>query len=277
MVNRWLGILLGGAMLLANAGVFVRDVLPRWMPNDPPPNDAQMLELGQSRFVQLGIFDDEGRRIGAHWTRSHRKLVGDFVTVSSTTLLGPIELPAANLPRVRVDSELIFRGSTQRLDDLDFRLHGLGFPFRVRGEAMPTGEFACTWRIASETGSFMLAADAPAALGDVIRPFDRLPQLEVGQTWQIKLLNPLAAFGPPGELAVESEPVLIEVTGRQRIVHGGQQVETFVVEGGGATAYVADDGRVLRQEVQAPLLGTLLLLDEPYDQHAREEALRRFP
>ncbi len=277
MANRWLGIILGGLMLLANAGIFVRDILPRWLPNDPPPNDAQLLAPGEARQVQVGIFDDDGRRIGTSWTRSHRKPSGDFIIVNTTTVLGPLPLPGITVPRVRVESEVALRGSTKRVDDVDLRIHGLGFPFRVRGEAMPTGEFVCSWRIANESGTFLLDADAPAALGDVIRPFDRLPELEVGQTWRVKLLNPLAALGPRGDTAVEAESMLIRVTGRQRIVHAGKQVETYVVKGGGATAYVAEDGRVLRQELTVPLLGDLLLLDERYDSEAREALLHTAP
>ena len=71
--------------------------------------------------------------------------------------------------------------------------------------------------------------------------------------------------------------MLIQVTGKEMITHGGERIETFVVEGGGVTAWVAADGRVLRQEANLPLVGKLILLDEPYDDDAYAEALRTAP
>ena len=48
----------------------------------------------------------------------------------------------------------------------------------------------------------------------------------------------------------------------------------YLVEGGGAKAWVEPDtGRVLRQEVTVPILGRLILLDEPYDAEALKHAM----
>jgi hypothetical protein len=76
---------------------------------------------------------------------------------------------------------------------------------------------------------------------------------------------------------VDLEGVLIEVTGKETIIHRGQPVEAFVVEGGGATAWAAPDGRVLLQQVTLPLLGKLLLRDEEYIEGARLDAVRATP
>jgi hypothetical protein len=107
----------------------------------------------------------------------------------------------------------------------------------------------------------------------MIRRFDRLPNLHVGQSWRIKLLDPLALLTPDlAEADMELEPIIVQVTRTEEIEHRGRKIETFVVEGADATAWVADDGRVLRQEVQVPLIGKLVLLDEPYDPIALELA-----
>lgn len=270
MWNRYLGLLLTGAMLIANAGIFVNDVLPRWAPDDAPPTDAQLLAPDETRQVQVGIFRADGQRIGKSWTRSSRRGGADLVYVATTTVLGPIALPSATVPRVRIETELTYRGSTAQLDDLDFRMYGLGTPVQLVGEAMDSGEFAFRWRVGPERGSYLIRNEYLRSLGDVIRPFDRLANLSVGQSWRVKLLDPVSQMLPNlGAEAIELEPVLIRVTRTERMEHRGEAVQAFVVEGGSARAYVHPDGRVLRQVVNVPLLGELHLIDEAFDENER--------
>jgi hypothetical protein len=276
MLNRWIGIATAAAMVLANGAIFVRDILPRLLPNDTPPSDAQLLAPNESRYVQVGIYDAAGGRIGQSWTRSTRSNLGELVTVQTTTVLQAIALPASvQTPRVRIETELTYRANQRNVDELHFKMHGLGFPLSLDGESMQTGEFACQWQIATEHGAFLLDAAGTAVFGDVIRPFDNLPELYVGRTWRLKLLDPVAQIAPGlKESGFELEPIVIRVTGTENIQHRSASVEAFVVEGGGAIAWVARDGRVLRQEVTVPLLGKLVLLDEEYDATARDEATR---
>lgn len=279
MLNRYIGIVAASLMILANAAIICRDVLPDWYAGDPPPSEAVALGAGEERRVQVGIYDEDGHTIGKSWTRSRRTGVGDLVTVLTTTVLQPIQLPGSiRTPRVRVETQVTYRHGSPNVDELDFKMYGLGVPISLNAEAMPTGEFPFTWQVGAERGKLILDSTAPAALGDVIRPFDRLPNLYVGRSWKLKLLDPIAHLLPNAEAAgLALEPVLIQVTARQTITHEGGPVEAFVVEGGGATAWVADDGRVLRQEVNLPLLGRLVLLDESYDGDALEAATRSVP
>jgi hypothetical protein len=279
MLNRWIGILSAGAMLLANVALFTHDVLPHWAPNDAPPTDAQLLSPGEHRYAQVGIFDREGRCLGRSWTRSHRKSAGGLLQILTTTLLEPLGLPGGILtPRVRFETELTYRPEDVRLDEVDFDMYGLGWPISLKGEAMSTGEFAGRWQVGTQRGNFILDTGAPAALGDVIRPFDRLPRLHVGQTWRVELLDPLSHILPQLKgSGLELEPLVIRVTGKETIQHAGQSVETFVVNGGAAVAYVTEDGRVLRQEVELPLLGHLVLLDELYTPELLDNAKRAAP
>ncbi len=277
MVNRWIGIGLAGLMLLANVGVFLRDVMPHWIANDAPPNDAQMLAPGDERHVQFGIFDDSGARIGTSWTVGQRKSANEFVTVNTTTVFGPVVLPAFTIPRVRLDSDVVLRTTTGRVDELTFKVYGMDMPIELKCEAM-AGEFACRWNVGPQTGDLLLDAELPAMLGDVIRPFDKLPDLFVGQTWRLKLIDPLKALFPQLDAAaIDIEPIVFRVTGREKITWRGREVEVFVVDGGGSTAYVDDDGRVLRQEVDIPLLGRLLVLDEQYDPASHDRAMKLNP
>lgn len=278
MLNRWIGILTLAAMLVANAAIFTRDVLPHWLPAEPPPTDAVTLGQNERRTVQVGIYNEAGRSLGTSWTEASRSIFG-IVTVTTTTMLEPLLLPSGiKTPRVRVETQLVYRDDKPLIDELTFEMHGLGMPISLEGAAMPTREFACKWRVGPHTGDILLDTPAPEALGDVIRPFDRLPGLYVGQSWRLKLLDPLAQMIPSiKDVGLELEPVVIRVTGKTTIEHRGREVEVFVVEGNGAKAYAADDGRVLRQEVNIPFLGRLILLDEPYDEEARENARMRAP
>jgi hypothetical protein len=279
MLNRWLGILFAFAMLMANFAVFQRDILPNWLAGDPPPNDAQKLGEGDERKVQVGIYDEDNRLLGRSWTRAERKATGGLVTVRHTTALRPIHLPGGvTSPPVLVEINITYRSGRTTIDELEFRMSGLPLPVWMKFEAVETGEFPCKWQVGEEKGEFLLDSSVPPSLGDVIRPFDRLPNLHVGQSWQLKLINPLEQllpnFDPRG---AELEPVIVRVTGRETMEHNGARVQAFVVETEGAKAWVADDGRVLRQTVRVPLLGELTLLDETYDPRTYERATRAAP
>jgi uncharacterized protein (DUF697 family) len=277
VLNRWIGIACGTFWLLANVAILWRDVLPHWLAGDPPPNEALLLAPGEKHFVQVGIYDNVGRAVGTSWTTSTRVGVGGLVAVKTTTVLQPIVLPAAGgvvTPRVRVEMGLTYRAGEATVDTLDFKMFGLPVPISLEGEAMPSGEFPFTWRVGDYRGKAMLDSRVPAALGDVIRPFDRLPNLYVGRSWRLDLLDPFSQLVPQLKQAdLSLEPILVQVTRRETILHQGRPVDAYVVEGGGATAWVAQDGRVLRQEVVLPLLGKLILRDEPYDEDARRRVI----
>ena len=274
MLNRWIGILTGFFMILANAAIIYRDVLPGWLAGDPPPSEARLLQPGEHRAVQVGIYDAHGRTVGTSWTLSNRVGEAGTVAVKTTTLLEPIFLPGGiTTPRVSIETGVNYSGTTGAVDTLDFKMFGLGIPISLRCEAMPSGEFPCDWQVGADTGTLGLDSRVPAALGDVIRPFQRLPNLYVGRSWRLDLLDPLARILPQlGQTGLALEPVVIRVTGRQKIEHQGTLVDAFVVESGDTVAWAAPDGRVLRQEVTLPLLGKLILLDEPYDEHAHRAA-----
>jgi len=291
MLNRWLGILSAAAMLLANGAVLMRDVVPGLIAGDPPPPAATRLAPGSTSFTQTGIFDRTGRHIGRSWSIYKRMQVGGISTMQTITVLEPIHLPSGvGAPPACIQIKVTYRDPDMaqraadapapevRVDELDFRLFGLGVPVSFRGEAYETGDFPCSWEVGDRRGSFVLDSTAPAALGDVIRPFDRLPQLYVGRSWRVELLDPLAQLLPNIDTSgLGFESILIQVTGKETISFRGRSVETFVVEGGGARAWVAEDGRVLKQMVEIPLLGQLTLLDEPFEEKTLREAIRPYP
>ena len=185
MLNRLTGIAAAILMIVANAAIIWRDIVPAWRAGDPPPSEAQLLAAGEERRVQVGIFDDNGQTIGRSWTRSRHTGVGGLVNVQTATALEPIHLPGGiRTPRVLIRTDITFRNHKTRIDTLDFKMLGLGLPISLHGEAMETGEFPFTWQVGTERGNSVLDSAVPAALGDVIRPFDRLPDLYVGRSWK---------------------------------------------------------------------------------------------
>lgn len=272
MLNRWIGIVCAALMLGANATLFLRDILPGWLAGDPPTVTALQKEQRERR-TQIAIFDAENRLVGRSWTITESE--GDFLTVTSKTLLHPIRLPhGVATPQLRVDTVLDYRLEDGLLSDLLMKIHGLPMAVVVRGGFMPPDEFACKWRIGRQTGGeFVLDAETTRALGDVLRPFGRLPGLHVGRTWRLQLLNPLARVVPDlREVGLLEEPELVRVTRTETITHRGRPVEVFVVEAHRLRAWVARDGTILRQEVEVPLLGKLTMRAEPFDEKAYERA-----
>ena len=274
MINRWIGIATLGLMLSANAALLVRDVLPDWLAGEPPASPALGLSPGQELYVQFGLFDRELRRVGYSWTISQRS--GELVEVRHVTVLQPLRLADdVQLPLLRIETDLNYHGRST-LDTLRVRVYGFGFPIRLEGEFYPPDDFPCEWQVDERRGKLHLPASATRALGDVVRPFDSLSGLEVGRSWRVKLLNPLAGLVPDwGPRNWVGNSLVVRVTGTERVEHRGTWREAFVVEADRLRAWVLPDGRVIRQELELPLFGTLVLVDEPYDPDLRAAVLQQ--
>ncbi len=266
-MNRWVGLLTFGAMLIANVSVFTRDIVPEWWAGDPPPTDASTLttELPE-RSVQVGIFNSSGQRIGSGWTMAKRS--NDVVTVNSITLLGPITLPGVTDTRaLRIDTEITYQNRDARIDSLSLKVSGLPVPIEIQGQSLPSDQFPLAYTIGDTRGTFVLPGGATRAMRDVVRPFDRMRDLYVGQTWRLKLIDPLAHLLNPDSEAeeVRFDSIVVRVTEKTTLNHAGMPVECLIVDAGRMKAWVGeDDGRVLRQEIQLPLFGKLALIDEPF-------------
>ncbi len=115
-----------------------------------------------------------------------------------------------------------------------------------------------------------MGAQVASAVGEVFRPFVYLKDLKVGQTWRITSINPIGSLW--GEEPTPT-PVVVKVTGRETIEHLGRRVECFRVEAKDTVAWVDDDGRVLLQQVEAPMLGTISIrLLDGFDEKAMHAA-----
>ncbi len=278
MLNRWLGIVCLSLMASANLAIFLRDVLPAWSSGDPPEGVAHNLRPGMSLQTQVGLFDEQGRRIGDAWTLAE-KTTDQIVRIRSWSVLYAGAIPALKLPygMLRIDTDLTYaRG--QRLDELFVRVRGLGFPIELRGQFVPPNDFPCQWKAGTQSGYFVIPAYLTRAVGDVLRPFESLHGLYVGQSWKLQLVNPLAGMLPGlSQQNLLGPEVLVRVTGKERISFAGQHFDAFVLEAPRVRAWVLPDGRVVRQQVELPVLGRMILQQEPYSDQRRRRVLSRVP
>jgi hypothetical protein len=278
VLNRWVGIICATLMVSANATLFLRDILPGWRGGDPPALDDLSQGTGVERHVQIGIYNAEGTNIGRSWTVTELQI--EYLNVTSTTMLYPITLPnGIATPPVRVETTLRYRETDGVLAELVMTIRGLPATLELRGDLVPPDDFVCKWRLGPrQQGQFVLDAQATRAIGDVLRPFDRLPGLYVGRTWRMQLLDPLSRVVPGLQAeALVGDTELVRVTRTEIIQHRGEPVETFVVEAPRMRGWVSRDGQVLRQEVDLPILGTLAMNDEPYNAKDYEAARQWSP
>ncbi|NLX22115.1 MAG: hypothetical protein GXY55_10695 [Phycisphaerae bacterium] len=255
----------------AMSALFVRDVWPSWSAQDAPPMRAEDLADLLRRQEQYGLFkvtreSEPAVRVGTAWAHLHP--AGDGSAIRSTVLVHG--LPMA--PPLRIETETVF-DDHGGLDS--FWLRVLGIPMTrvfVRGERHGI-YFPCEIHLGPIHRQANLEMSASRLIGDSLRPFSVLPTLQVGQSWRMQLLDPLAAA-----LArkVQFRSLVARVTGKETIEHRGEQVECFVVETAPqqVKAWVNSHGQVLLQEVEMPGLGRLLVREEPYDEGLRAQARR---
>ncbi len=256
-MSKLVGIAVVSVWLTSVVALVLHDMLPRWQAQEPPVVKPVEQDL------QVGIFDQANRRMGTAWTSSLP--ASEILTVRSTTVLEAVP----RLMPVRIESMMTYLAG--QLDEIRVDVYGTGMTISLRGENMGAG-FPCQLTVGAIRKAFAFDNQAMRALGEALRPFETLPDLHVGQSWRVKLFNPLKqVLGKQAGF----ESLLVRVTGMETIEHRGQKVECFRVEAGKVVAYADQNGRVLEQRVQLPLVGMLVLRDEPFDSAKRELARRR--
>lgn len=252
-MNRLFGIILALVWIVAMAALVKRDMVPFWIAEEPPAGFAP------DQDTQWGIFDADGRSVGTAWI-AVRRTSGE-TTVESTTSLDFRGLP------IVLDSSFTSLGETG-IEQFRFSLHGAPVPIQVRGDRFGR-DFSCTATIGEIVNTFSLDARLSRFLGESFRPFSHLGGLHVGQSWRIRLLDPLALIK---DRSIDFQVQLARVTRREVIEHNGSNVECFRIESNGSVGWADDSGRILRQEVHVPLMGQCVLENEPFDRPARTAA-----
>jgi hypothetical protein len=273
-MNRMIGIAALLAMIVANIALLTRDVIPAWTAGDPPIPLAYEMDTGWIKVSQTGIYDAAGSAVGHVWTETWRDK--GLVTVESMTILNEVVTSGQTLiSALRIDTRLTYN-EEQVLERLDVTVRGFGLPIELHGKYVPPDDFACEWQFDEETGTFSLPADATRAMGDLRSPFQGVGGLQVGQVWRHELFDPLSGMLPGlSGSGMKPQSMIVSVTGTDKIIHHDLAIKAFVLEGDSVRAWVSPLGDVLRQEVTVPVLGRIVLLDEPFDDNARAEARQR--
>jgi hypothetical protein len=256
-MRRLFDLTIATVWLCSLAGLVWHDVWPVWTAGWPPVQ-VPAGEAEKPVRMQFAIDSQRFGRMGQSWAEFRQLDTGAIAR--STTLLESGALRKA----IRVESHTGFNNKG-RLDE--FRLWVYGLPVQVTIEAASYGgDFPCIVTVGDERHEFTLQQETASALAEVFRPFVYLKGLHVGQTWRIASINPLGSLW--GEDPAP-EPVVARVAGRESIQYLGQTVPCFRVETRGAVAWVDDQGQVLLQEVELPMLGkvSIRLLDG-FDQEA---------
>jgi hypothetical protein len=260
-MNRAIGTLVTLTWLLAMGALIHRDILPFWQTQEPP---AQNIPPG--RF-QVAISDQQGRRIGTTWVTTMS--VASFSLVVSTTRLdvGALSGLSSVAGEMFVETELTY-AADDTLDEFSLKLDSGTLSAVVSG-ARYGSEYACTATVGSVTRTLSFDGELSSLLGDSLRPFTYLKGLRVGQSWRLRLIDPLALLK---SRSLEFTTQLVRVTRRETIQHAGRAVECHRIETDGTAAWADDEGRVLRQEVQIPFLGKWVITTEPFDEPSYERA-----
>ena len=261
-MNRIIGSLLALTWIIAMAALVQRDVLPLWTAQEAP---NELLPAGE---YQVGILSAAGARLGTTWITAGQS---PSPTISSTTLLeaGKVSGMMPITGSWLLGTDLAYDAGG-RLDHFHFTLSAPGVTGEVDAERIER-DFSVLARLGDTKKSMLLDGELSKYLSETLRPFTHLAGLRVGQSWRIRLLDPLALIRSG---SVDFQTILARVTQMDIIEHRGGLVRCFRVESPTARAWADSTGRVLRQEVQLPLVGKWTLVDEPVDVDARRNALR---
>lgn len=252
--------------VLAMAALVHRDVLPFWTAQETP---RPALPTGN---YQVSIRLENGKRVGTTWintTTSSQSTMVRSMTVLDAAGLVPF-LPLSGAWTMHTD--LTYDGAGI-LNDFSFSLAAPGLNAEVSAERLEH-DYSCIARFGTLRRTMLLDGDLSQYLCESLRPFTHLSNLRIGQSWRIRVLDPVALIKSQ---SLDFTTQLARVTRREVIRQGGKESACFRIETPAATAWADDKGLVIRQEVQPPWGGRWVMEDEPYDSLARRAAMSGRP
>jgi len=249
---------------LASVGWLVaHDVWPGFTARSAPTLQVTDWLKEAGKNSQFAIFNDVGR-LGTMWT-TH---LIDEQSVLRTDLLW-IEGAVVDLFPMVMEIDSTFTASGV-LDELTVTLRADGIhPVRLHGERFHA-DFSFTLDAGTRDRSFKIPLSEGGIISGALNPFGQLGDLQVGQRWRMQAFNPIAALTGFGNRFI---PMVVEVTGEERINTESGVVDCLVVEAANAKAWIDKHGAVQAQEMTLPMLGALRVVRQSlYDEQARRQA-----
>ncbi len=273
MLGRSLSIFVVLFWLASMSWLVAHDVVPAWTAQDLPKFVAGDWLSRQHSVSQARIESAGGKRVGTVWTEYIPTTAGlsrqDIIWLSDIPRMPP--LPEMPPMLVRIDTDFTTDG---KLDSFALELFGYGEPVSLQGERY-SGYLAFRLDVGTaRTQLFKVDASVAGLVADAFHPFPPMPSLEVGQSWRMYVVNPLAVLTGAGAKLM---PLVVNVTGTQMLQGPDGAKSCFVLEADKAKAWVDPNGQVLRQEIELPYGGKFTTIAEPYDQALRSAAQARFP
>ncbi|HPD30922.1 MAG TPA: hypothetical protein PLL20_13065 [Phycisphaerae bacterium] len=275
MIYRLLGLAAFLLWAAAMVSLFVHDVMPEWIAQDPPRITVEQFKLLDEPLQQYRIVDSRDRRLGTAW--SEVRVNRETASVNGTVLLDGLSnipaLPLKMIPSIRIESQADF-DRQGALEGFRLDVHGfLDQKIFVHGERRGI-YFPVEMQFGPIRREVPLDYAASRMIGESLNPLACLPTLRLGQSWRMQMLDPLTAVLSG---RTEFKSVVARVTGKEAIAHPfepGRTVDCFIVETvpPSSKAWVDEKGRVFRQEADLPGVGRVTLIMEAYNEEARDNA-----
>ena len=248
--------------LAAMGWLVAHDVWPGVSAEDPPLLQASDWLKSQGRQAQFSIHGGDGR-LGTIWTT----YLIDPASLQRNDLVWIERFPLAVYPlRMVIDSVFTVDGV---LDEFTLELRNNDTAMKLHGERFHA-DFVFEFRTSAATRRFKIPLSEGGMIAGALSPFGQLPDLELGQRWRMQTFNPVAALTGFGDRFI---PMLVEVTGREKIVTSAGAVDCLIVEAANARAWVDACGAVQVQEAMLPLVGRIRIVREAgYDDYGRSLA-----
>lgn len=252
MFTRTTGWLIVPLWLAAMGWLVAHDVWPALSADEPPHLRATDWLKEEGRNAQFSILLDNVR-IGSIWTEY---VIGD-TSMLREDLIWIRRLPIPITP-LRIDVDSVFTADGV-LDELTVTADNNDRRIRLHGE-----RFHADFSFTFESGAIERAFKVPLIDGGLIAgalsPFSQLTDIQVGQAWRMQVFNPIAALTGIGDRFI---PMLVEVTGEERITTPQGERKCLIVESPNAKAWVDERGVVLAQEMTLPMTGKFRIVREP--------------
>lgn len=260
MFTRTVGWLVTPIWLLAMGWLVAHDIAPHWTASPPPAlQSGDWLKDGTK--IQFTLSDEFGP-MGSVWT----EYLVDERSLRRDDLIWIHRLPLDFAP-LRIAVESVFTAAGV-LDEFSIRLETGASdmaPIRLHGERFHA-DFSFTLESGPLERSFKIPLVESGLFSGAFHPFGALTNLQVGQRWRMQVVNPITMVTGIGNQFI---PLLVEVTGEERIETPEGDVNCFVVDSPNARAWVDARGNVRAQEMTLPMLGKMRLQREPrFDEKA---------